>query len=132
VLNLSRPEEDVEALNRLLNASNATAESFGCPKLYAGQRGSRKAAAGGSVASPASQDHSLDASDAFHVSIAWSLDPDLVLETGVLQEDERLKALMDEVRTLRISFSEVKVRLGKDVSNVSFGRMRQGGTRGLF
>jgi len=126
VLKVSAPEEDAGALNRLLTASNDVARQFGCARLYAGRGGL------GEVPDGSGPDAGVDASSAFHISIAWSLDVGLVAGADVVQLDERLGSLMDEVRGLRISFSEVKVRMGRDVSSVSFGRSRLGGTRGLF
>jgi len=134
VLKLSSPEEDPRALNKLLGASNAVAASFGCAQLYSGREGrgmigERKPNDSDAQVSDEGPATGLgrdgDASGAFHISLAWSLNADETLSEAALVADEKIVGLMCRLRLMRIAFTEVKIRLGKDVSSVGLGRMRR-------
>jgi len=100
-------------LERLLEASNAVAERFGCRKLYAGKKEG-------------------DNAGAFHISLAWSLEVDeRLLDGNGLEKHERSAVLVERAKGLQIDFSEVKLRLGNEVSSIPFGRSKQQ-NRGIF
>jgi len=136
VLKSSLPEEDPRALNKLLGASNAVAASFGCAQLYSGRRGREtigERGSSGGVVDAQTGDEGVatgpgregDASDAFHISLAWSLNDEETLSEADLQADRKIVDLMARLRSMRIAFTEVKIRLGKDVSSVGLARTRR-------
>ncbi|KAF2858792.1 hypothetical protein K470DRAFT_259501 [Piedraia hortae CBS 480.64] len=84
---------DQGELPKLLSVCNTVAERFGCPLLY--QNGKQE------------QDN-----DKFHVSIAWSPNA-----RGACTASD-----VTDVIT-RISFSEVKVRIGQEVSTIPLSRL---------
>jgi len=96
VLKLSKPDKD--DLNKLLLACNATARQFGLPQLYEGDD------------LPNQQRKTVDKSDAFHISIAWTLrEPDV-------QARERLTGVgQDQARQLKVGFSMLKLKIGNTV-----------------
>ncbi|KAF2766885.1 hypothetical protein EJ03DRAFT_255465, partial [Teratosphaeria nubilosa] len=88
-------------LPKLLAACNDVAAEFQQPLLYA--EGGKEAAAEGK----------------FHISIGWSLDAD-----DYVCGAENQSGLSDAVRDLELAFSEVKVRIGQDVSTIPLGTAR--------
>lgn len=124
VLRVSKPVGDEGGLTGLLQASNGIAQKFGCPTLYAKERKStedvrkRQTKAHG----PYQGDRQdTDPSECFHISLAWSLGVGGFMSETELAEDPKIEALMQEVRGISFSFSEVKIRSGKDVTTVPFG-----------
>jgi len=108
--------EEKGSLNRLLEASNGVAERFGCRALYAG----------------AGKDGEGDAEGAFHISLAWSLNADELLgDACCFDKESKLTALVERAKELRIDFSEVKLRLGNEVSSEPLGHARQS-NRGIL
>ncbi|GAB7341586.1 hypothetical protein MBLNU457_7793t1 [Dothideomycetes sp. NU457] len=99
-------------LAKLLESSNAVATRFGCKALYT---------------NTGDDDAERDGygKDAFHISLAWSLNTDETLDESALA-DSRLRELLDRAKGIRIAFPEVKLRLGKEVSSLPFGRGRKG------
>jgi len=118
VLRVADPSQPSEInqgpLAKLLEASNAVALRFGCRALYAGDDGE--------------DGEEGDAMGAFHISLAWSLGADEALDESALAAGSRLAGLLERAKGIRIAFSEVKLRLGKEVSSVPFGRGRRGET----
>ncbi|KAK5199190.1 poly(U)-specific 3'-to-5' RNA exonuclease [Exophiala xenobiotica] len=90
VLKLSRPSNN--DLNRLLSASNAAARQFGLAEL----------------------------SDAFHISIAWTLkEPDKQTREQLLNLDK------DYLKSLMMSFSGLKLKMGNVVIDIPFTKCRE-------
>ena len=72
--------------------------------------------------------------DQFHISIAWSLEPPESREGGESrlfgESDEPYQtgisyALLGQLSSLSIHFSEVKVRIGQDVHSITLKARRQ-------
>ncbi|KAK5124263.1 hypothetical protein LTR85_001966 [Meristemomyces frigidus] len=122
VLSLQRPKDS--ELQKLLNASNAVAKRFQQPVLYEDD-GIRH---GEAVAS---------ASPKFHISIAWSLAPPSpgdahpTTSTGraIEASDASATNLTTEAHDFDIAFSDVKVRIGQDVTTIPLAVSRR---KGLF
>ncbi|KIW65700.1 hypothetical protein PV04_07933 [Phialophora macrospora] len=118
VLKLSKPEDD--ELNKLLSICNATAVQFGLPQLY-----DDVADIGpGSEVRPTSKalERVIDKSDAFHISIAWTL------EDPGDQAIRRLVDLMDDQPYgLKVSFSHLKIKIGNAVIDLPFAKNREAG-----
>ena len=114
VLQLRTPE--TAELKRLLQTCNAVAEAFGQPLLYTGNATSNQ------------QRSTLDGNGQFHISIAWSLKPPTglvacsVVATGkgsiALVSQATSIPLPHSIKDLRVSFGEVKVRIGQDVETI--------------
>lgn len=106
---MNRPEKD--ELNVLLCASNAAASAMGQPELYV-----VKEVGSGEVERckkrRKSQEHSAvrcsDCSDFFHISLAWSLEPQ---ELGTTT----LEAVGPDLKDLAATFDVVKVKIGNTV-----------------
>ena len=143
VLRVSRPTEDGDALNKLLDTSNEVAREFGGPVLYTSRhrgqigikdiervdagRGLGKSSRGQRQLMDASGDKegSVDVDGAFHISIGWSLSPQNYLDEAALSEDPHTAEVMKRAKEMQVIFADVKVRLGKDVTSIPFGRTRQ-------
>ncbi|PNS20886.1 hypothetical protein CAC42_2817 [Sphaceloma murrayae] len=113
VLAVSRPKEDASALNRLLACANKVASDFDQIQLYT---------------NPSASAEQGDVSEKFHISIAWSLDGDAKLD----RVSEQTEELLDEVRGMRISFRDVKIKIGRDVTSVPFAASKTRQTSGLL
>ncbi|KAI9648391.1 poly(U)-specific 3'-to-5' RNA exonuclease [Ciborinia camelliae] len=126
VLRLNRPESD--ALNKLLHLSNKVVEEFGQPPLYANSRAIEYVAKGAhhvqgdkrfkTKAQQEKQNFSdmVDLSEAFHISIAWTLSPpdqELINATERLTTNELIK-----VKQIQIKTEEIKAKIGNVVTNV--------------
>ena len=112
VLRLSRPQND--ELNRLLSICNETTHHFGLPQLYENDhtppldlqsRPDTKA-----------QQNTNDKSDAFHISIAWTLH-----EPGDANSDILTDAVESKLRDLKVSFSLLKTKIGNTVIDLPLG-----------
>jgi U6 snRNA phosphodiesterase len=103
---LGLEKTDGGELPRLLAACNQVAKVFEQPLLYAedGRDGGK-------------------ASDKFHISIAWSLEPQ---ESGVTGN---LPSLPEGAKEMQIPFPEVKIRIGQDVTTIPLLAARR---KGLF
>lgn len=131
VLGLRKREGD--ELYKLLNASNAVAKSFGQPLLY-----SEDTTEHGVSDADAARTAGRDPPERFHISIAWSLSAPpldmadvparLTTEPGdsADAEDVDIFALLEDTD---IAFSEVKVRIGQDVTTILLPAARG---KGLF
>jgi len=138
VLEIQKPERD--ELNRLLKASNDAAAIHGLPPLYA-QDGF--AAGGGpedgfkeKVSSPTRMRGKLveqrDCSDAFHISIAWSLEaPEEELRNPTTQ-GEVAAILEREVSKMQFLFEVVKVKIGNAVHSLSLATRNDAKERGIL
>ena len=122
VLSLQRSGDG--ELEKLLNACNGVAKTFGQPLLYANDH--RRASKAGH--------EKVNGGDKFHISIAWSLQSPIA-KTGHGKDlptpnrgDLRVP---DEVAELRVPFSQVKVRIGQDVSAIDLPAARRKGGLGL-
>lgn len=111
-------------MNRLLQAANGVAREFGCPELYAGgHSGGAGPGQGGEEGEKRAgrkegREEVLDRTDRFHISIAWSLDAGEKLEVEGMSDEA--KQVMQEVKGMSISFKDVKVKLGREVTSVPF------------
>ncbi|KAF7953590.1 uncharacterized protein EAE97_000989 [Botrytis byssoidea] len=129
VLRVNTPESN--ALNKLLHVSNKVVEEFGQPPLYANSRtivngqqvakGAHHSQHGKSFRGKTQQkkdvfDDMADLSDAFHISIAWTLLPP---DQELIEATERLtaKELM-KVKQIQVKTEEVKAKIGNVVTNV--------------
>ncbi|KAJ9502382.1 poly(U)-specific 3'-to-5' RNA exonuclease [Exophiala xenobiotica] len=112
VLKLSRPSNN--DLNRLLSASNAAARKLGLAELYENdQRKSDKDIS-------KIQQTMTDRSDAFHISIAWTLkEPDKQTREQLLNLDK------DYLKSLMMSFSVLKLKMGNVVIDIPFTKCRE-------
>lgn len=89
-------------LRTLLDACNDVAVEFGCAMLY-----------------PAGTDGGK-----FHISIAWGLDVEL-FPAGDIEVPAQAKQLLTQLRDIDINFTDVKVKIGRDVTSVALGRARR-------
>ena len=105
-------------LSKLLSICNNVADQFGQPLLYATHGNHEQNQIG----------------DQFHISIAWSLEPPqshegeeakLFSKSGDLYLTGISYALMGQLSSLSIHFSEVKVRIGQDVHSIALKARRQ-------
>ncbi|KAM0149400.1 hypothetical protein ACHAQE_002842 [Botrytis cinerea] len=130
VLRVNTPESN--ALNKLLHVSNKVVEEFGQPPLYANSRtsvtngqqvtkGAHPSQHGKPFRGKTQQKKDVfndmaDLSNAFHVSIAWTLlppDRELIEATERLTADELMK-----VKQIQIKTEEIKAKIGNAVTNV--------------
>lgn len=119
VLRIQQPSGD--GLNKLLNLCNRIAKDRGQPPLYQSPRDSKVKA----PESPKDSKYNIagssipdslpsDATNAFHFSIAWTLEkPDLELidYTDALQKSE-----CDDVKKVTVKVEEIKAKVGNIVS----------------
>lgn len=129
MLSLQQPEKD--ELSKLLGACNGVAKLFGQPLLYTSDDPQSCPA---SKNSSSIQTGGETAGGNFHISIAWSLAPPssgLRSNTAHRGEDEATPNiahtldLPPAIRDLEIPFSEVKVRIGQDVTVLSLPPARR-------
>ncbi|TGO30606.1 hypothetical protein BPAE_0004g00630 [Botrytis paeoniae] len=129
VLRVNTPESN--ALNKLLHVSNKVVEEFGQPPLYANSRtsvngqqvarGAHHSQHGKPFRDKTQQKKDVfndvaDLSDAFHISIAWTLlppDQELIEATERLTANELMK-----VKQIQIKTEEIKAKIGNVVTNV--------------
>ncbi|KAK4565480.1 poly(U)-specific 3'-to-5' RNA exonuclease [Recurvomyces mirabilis] len=122
VLQLGRPPGD--ELAKLLTASNTVASAFDQPLLYAGDE---EAA---TQSGPADDE---ERAGRFHISVAWSLEPQTTSGTHLTATAKQDAALSDDgpstsssYAELDIVFAEVKVRIGQDVETIPLPAPRRG------
>lgn len=138
-LRINRPEGN--QLNKLLYSCNQVADLFGLPRLYGKPSVTDRyqcsdphmrndTAVGGSGKriqineADAATGEEEDFTDCFHFSIAWTLDPPIPQsETGRPAQVER--QIWDEVKKLRVWFTEVKVKIGNSVSSMPFANQNE-------
>ncbi|KAK4935052.1 poly(U)-specific 3'-to-5' RNA exonuclease [Elasticomyces elasticus] len=108
VLKLGKPANN--ELNKFLSACNATAKQFELPMLYTDEStlSVPDASNGGE------QQEARDRSDAFHISIAWTLEePDEQARAQLAELDQV------ELQHLQVSFSLLKLKIGNIVNDIS-------------
>jgi hypothetical protein len=130
VLRLRRP--DFDGLNKLLHLSNKVVQEYGQPALYTKIPLNTKNSTG---KSPSKKFPSAlwagmeDLSDAFHISIAWTLtspDPDLLKLTKAIATDH-----MKGLDQIQIEIGELKSKVGNAVTNIPLPKAVSVG-KGLF
>lgn len=107
-------------MSKLLEICNEIAREFEQPLLYSHDEG---------------QEHRTgEGADQFHISIAWSLQPPKSDEDHMAKHLEKQPvppisdvphSLLDQLGSLPIHFSEVKVRIGQDVHAIAVRARRQ-------
>lgn len=140
VLRLNVP--DSNGLNRLLHACNKVVQEHGQPPLYTKTieknpqpmesfKNASKVSRpfGSDVEGNSMQDVSDDVSDAFHISIAWTLEPpslDLLKATESTAKDQ-----FQDVKKMLVKVEEVKAKVGNVVTNICLqNKVLEG--KGLF
>ncbi|QSZ29544.1 hypothetical protein DSL72_004059 [Monilinia vaccinii-corymbosi] len=127
VLRLDRPEKD--ALNKLLHVSNKIVEEFGQPPLYLDSRTSEDGTKNAHLVQRAKRLRSkgqqerqsfvdmVDLSEAFHMSIAWTL---LSPDQELIDATERLTSTeLTKVKKIQVMTEEIKAKIGNVVTSVS-------------
>jgi hypothetical protein len=113
-----RVTDEDDALLKLLRTCNSVAVKYGQPKLYEDDdvqgRGKRPPR------------HMSKISEKFHISIAWSLE-EPPSSLGRIAGETACSAmdLPPAVRSLRVPFGEVKVRIGQDVTSMPLDTRRR-------
>lgn len=119
-----RVADEDDELMKLLRACNSVAETYGQPRLYHADGHSHSKHKQGVQMN---QERDLQAAKKkFHISIAWSLQRPS--ESGVTNAGQNFgdgTDLPSSVRSLRVGFGEVKVRIGQDVTSLSLDRKRR-------
>ncbi|KAH8813168.1 hypothetical protein F5884DRAFT_787621 [Xylogone sp. PMI_703] len=149
VLRARRPIAD--ELNKLLHVCNSVAREYGQPLLYTETRSGTSHAAAANVRGEASGSNGrlskrngargkatdywedmVDVSDAFHVSIAWTLEKpseEVIERTKEVQES----ADFEEVRkATKIKTEEIKAKIGNVVTSIGLPSLRASVNGGLF
>ena len=139
VLQVERPADD--GLNTLLHTSNAVAEAFGQPPLYAKARDNRTGKHVQKIREASSHhrrdsDGKRETSDAetqedmsscFHISIAWTLNhPTSEMRQGL----EKLMEGKDMHLNLKVS--AVKAKVGNAVTSFSFLAAKKDTSNGII
>ncbi|TVY19212.1 U6 snRNA phosphodiesterase, partial [Lachnellula arida] len=140
VLRIQKAEFD--SLNKLLHVCNAAVQDYGQPPLYA--KASTTATSGNTAKSPkwpkketsknrysakAYWSNLQDVSEAFHISIAWTLgspSEDLLALTKSVATDD-----FQDVAQTRVNIQEIKAKVGNAVTNMPLHTNIQEAT-GLF
>lgn len=133
VLRTEIPE--LNDLNKLLHISNKIVQEYGQPPLYAkASEASRKTLNTGHGSNNAPRQSSQlkvdwtgmeDVSDAFHVSIAWTLEPPsqgLLEITNALATDRSA-----DLKQFTVTVEEIKAKIGNVVTGI---RLRKGVSEG--
>jgi hypothetical protein len=128
VLRLAKP--DANGLNKLLHVSNIAVQEYGQPPLYVsgapvGEMVAKKMTqprrSNGKAARPISASKMewssiQDVSDAFHISIAWTLespsDQLLKVTTSINTED------LAKMKQIQLKIREIKAKVGNVVTNI--------------
>jgi len=121
VLRIESPTGD--GMNKLLHVSNKVVQEHGQPPLYAQENTPQKASHGNGAkkirrASDAKMDWTgmQDLSKAFHISIAWTLEPpdEELVEATKFIATQQLK----ETKSIAIKVEEIKAKIGNVVTNI--------------
>ncbi len=115
VLGLRRPRGD--GLNRLLRICNTVAEDFGQPELYGSPPAKEQTPSTPSMGISKERDGKVsgefDRSEAFHISIAWTLEEPPQIEDGGGQSDDG-----GGEPDLSVEVKDVKVKCGNFVMSI--------------
>ena len=117
MMRLETPEFD--GLNKLLHVSNHIVQEYGQPPLYAkatipDMDSKSKKSVGNKAKS--SWDNMADASNAFHISIAWTLSPpskeliELTYSTNMVY--------MKEITQTRVEITDIKAKVGNLITGI--------------
>jgi hypothetical protein len=124
---LQKPSTD--GLNKLLHLSNHVVQSFGQPPLYAktklaeksslkrAGRPNNKKADYGQTTTKVDWSGLEDASDAFHISIAWTLTAPSQQMRDITTS--RFQIHVNELSQIHVHISEIKAKVGNAVTNVA-------------
>lgn len=121
-------------MQRLLTASNEVAMAFHQPLLYQDETSTESVQADEERRSSAA---GFDHNCKFHISIAWSLSTPAPNPTQPLNDVDKVDGstahgmppLTNPLKGLNIHFTEVKVRIGQDVTTIALPTPRR---KGLF
>ncbi|KAI5296771.1 hypothetical protein KEM56_005349 [Ascosphaera pollenicola] len=114
VLGIEKPPND--ELNRLLRLSNTAAQSFGKPLLYENE----------ATAKSAKQTSTVDHTNHFHISIAWTL------QEPSAKGKERLSAIdLRRIKEMAIYFDCMKARIGNNVVTLPFSTRKNAQESGI-
>ena len=108
MLRLKKPEDD--GLNILLRISNRMLGAYNQPPLYASEPASNPRHGQSRLGATEAEDFT----NCFHISLAWSLTEPLPVEWQRVSE-----IYMEEMNSLKISFSSVKAKLGNVVHSLN-------------
>jgi hypothetical protein len=131
VLSIEKPAQN--ELNKLLVASNEATGRCGHPGLYVGGPGDGPMENNGTHngakrrESRHHEEHDVDFSDRFHISIAWNLeepDPEWTLLVKAINVSNHLQSPQS-------TFDAVKARVGNAVHSIDLRAARSGRTLGL-
>ncbi|KIX98726.1 uncharacterized protein Z520_05187 [Fonsecaea multimorphosa CBS 102226] len=111
VLKLMKPGDD--ELNRLLSICNAAARQFDLPRLY--EERCDTPTRNRSQSSRKIMREMTDKSDAFHISIAWTLD-----EPDNQTRQELIRLVDDKLRASKVGFPLLKLKIGNSVMDHPF------------
>jgi hypothetical protein len=133
-LSLSARRADGDELNRLLGAFNAACASMEQPELYVSQKTAPPRGGNGkkrrkSTPAKAGLEDEIpipDCSDSFHISLAWSLDPQSL---GEGNKD----VAPGELKDISTSFDCVKVKIGNGITSLPLASSKSStSSRGLL
>jgi hypothetical protein len=130
VLRLKKPE--LNGLNKLLHLSNQVVQEYRQPVLYTKlslHAGNSKRKAPAKKSPNTFWVDMQDVSDAFHISIAWTLtspNPELLELTRVVATDH-----LTELDQIQVEIGEIKAKVGNVVTNVPLPKTVSVG-KGLF
>lgn len=140
VLGVRRPAND--DLNRLLLAANQAAKKFGYPELYSGSKNRDQQGEGvdmtgdwayASVKSRKKEEASTkglvsgidDRSNAFHVSLAWSLEPPPGELRDLIAVDEVSEPMLQEIAQMSVKLEVVKIKVGNAIHSIDIAPKRK-------
>lgn len=109
VISIARPPGD--ELNKLLQTCNAVAAEFGQPALY--DSSTFEASTPALVPANAESDKIFDRSEAFHISIAWTLSPPATALVGAAQAWRN-----DEDKIPPFEVKDIKAKIGNAVTSI--------------
>lgn len=113
VLGIKRPASN--ELNKMLSLCNHTVEHFGQPPLYADSSIATLAKGAQSSDKSESISQPLDRTDAFHVSIAWTLCKPMSDEEATILDgsDDFVR-----VKNMQINVVELKAKIGNVITSI--------------
>lgn len=117
VTGLERPDQD--ELNRLLNACNDTARSFGLGALYERDEFCAESARSAAGHKQKSNSKDGDRSDRFHISLAWTLEAPSAEYIDPLSDPQIARFVQESITdSLSVKFDVVKVKIGNAVHSL--------------